>query len=40
MGLNVIRSERLYRNKLEEYCITSLSEVTSTWTMDKWGRIY
>ncbi len=40
MGLNVIRSERLYRNKLEEYRITSLSEVTSTWTMDKWGRIY
>lgn len=40
MGLNVIRSERLYRNKIEEFRSTSQSEITPGWQMDGSDRIY
>ncbi len=40
MGLNVISTERIYRNKLEELRSTSTSEIASSWQMDRWGRIY
>jgi hypothetical protein len=40
MGLNVIRSERLYRNKIEAYQASSLSERAGPWSMDGKNRVY
>jgi hypothetical protein len=40
MGLNVIRCERIYRNKIQEYQNASLSERSGAWSMDGIDRIY
>ena len=40
MGLNVIRCERVYRNKMQEYQRASLSERSGPWSMDGKDRIY
>lgn len=40
MGLNIIRCERIYRNKIQEYQHASLSERSGGWQMDGIDRIY
>lgn len=40
MGLNMIRTERMYRNKIEAYQASSLSERAGPWKMDNKDRIY
>jgi len=40
MGLNMIRTERMYRNKIEAYQVSSLSERAGPWSMDNKDRIY
>ncbi len=36
----MIRTERMYRNKIEAYQASSLSERTGPWSMDNKDRIY
>ena len=40
MGLNVIRCERVYRNKIQEYQQASLSERSGPWRMEGIDKIY
>jgi len=40
MGLNAIRYERIYRNKIAEYQSGSASERSGPWGMDKYGQVY
>ena len=39
MGLNAIRYERVYRNKIQEYLASSQGQRTGPWTMDLNDRI-